>query len=252
MQWDVTLGWARNVNRVEALNGGTTDVPLGPSVWGAALVARPGSPVGAIVGTRFLRDGASHALLLSKGLPLSDGSRSVLGSWQPDWTSSLGSSLQLGPVQVSMLADARIGGRIFSATNLWGSYAGTLQATVDRPTQGLLIAGVDSGSRSTNAIRVSAQDYFHALGGIGEPWVYDASSVKLREARVSYTFSLPAALGLQVRTVRFTLIGRNLLGWAKAPNIDPETTLSTSPFQGFEMGQLPTTRSLGLQIGIAP
>jgi hypothetical protein len=40
--------------------------------------------------------------------------------------------------------------------------------------------------------------------------------------------------------------------WTKAPNIDPETALSASSFQGFELGQLPTTRSLGFQISITP
>jgi hypothetical protein len=48
------------------------------------------------------------------------------------------------------------------------------------------------------------------------------------------------------------VIGRNLAMWAKAPNIDPETALSASSFQGIEMGQLPTTRSIGLQVSITP
>jgi hypothetical protein len=40
--------------------------------------------------------------------------------------------------------------------------------------------------------------------------------------------------------------------WSKAPNIDPETAVSTWGIQGFELGQLPTTRSVGVQITITP
>jgi hypothetical protein len=40
--------------------------------------------------------------------------------------------------------------------------------------------------------------------------------------------------------------------WAKAPNIDPETALSSTAVQGIEMGQLPTVRSIGLQISLTP
>jgi hypothetical protein len=48
------------------------------------------------------------------------------------------------------------------------------------------------------------------------------------------------------------LIGRNLAMWTKAANIDPETALSVSSFQGIEMGQLPTARSVGFQLSITP
>jgi hypothetical protein len=103
-----------------------------------------------------------------------------------------------------------------------------------------------------NSTTVSAEDYFHALGAIHEPWVYDASYVKLRESRLTYETVVRDVPALSGQTVRLSLIGRNLLTWAKAPNIDPETALSGAGFQGFEMGQLPTTRSIGLQLTVTP
>jgi hypothetical protein len=48
------------------------------------------------------------------------------------------------------------------------------------------------------------------------------------------------------------LIGRNLAMHANAPNIDPETAFSAGNQQGLEMGQLPSTRSLGFQISVTP
>jgi len=49
-----------------------------------------------------------------------------------------------------------------------------------------------------------------------------------------------------------SLIGRNLITWAKAPNIDPESVFSPYQLPGVEMGQLPYTKALALQLSITP
>jgi hypothetical protein len=36
------------------------------------------------------------------------------------------------------------------------------------------------------------------------------------------------------------------------PNVDPEFVLSTAPARGLEMGQLPGSRSVGVQISLTP
>jgi hypothetical protein len=158
----------------------------------------------------------------------------------------------LGAAELNFLFDMRRGGRVFSATNLWGSYAGTLESTLQGRDAGMVVPGLDSVTRAANQTNVSAQDYFHALAAIHEPWVYDASYWKLREASLSYTVPLRFMPGLRESSLRAALIGRNLLSGSRAPNIDPETALSTGAFQGFEMGQHPSTRSVGLTISITP
>jgi len=69
---------------------------------------------------------------------------------------------------------------------------------------------------------------------------------------VSYVVPLRFLAGFRDRTLRLSLIGRNVFTWAKAPNIDPETALSTGVFLGFEMGQLPGTKSVGFALSVAP
>ncbi len=254
LTWDATTSFAKNINRVDALDGSTTEVPLGPALWGASVVARVGSPVGSIVGRRFLRDGATGALILKNGLPLPDmsGDPSVLGSWQPSGSGSITSTMHYRGVELTLLVDARFGGKIFSATNYWGSYSGTLQATADRPVGGSVIAGIDSATGKANATAVTTEDYYHALGPITEAWVYDASFAKLREFRIGYTYRLTRLPYLNTQSVNVSLVTRNIWTWAKAPNIDPETTLGTGAFQGVEMGQLPNARSVGLRFSIVP
>lgn len=251
--WNVEATYARNRNRVESLGDGTSEVALGPSLWGATLSARVGEPLGSITGTRFLRDPNTQALVLKNGLPIPDASGvSVLGSWQPDWSTTVSTSLKYRGIELGLLLEIRNGGRIFSATNLWGSSAGTLSSTLVGRDTGLVVPGVDSATRTANTVNVSAEDYFHSLAAIQEPWVYDASFAKLRQARLSYQLPLRFLPGYREQNALVSIVGRNLITWAKAPNIDPETALSAGFFQGFEMGQLPTTRSLGVQLSVAP
>jgi hypothetical protein len=99
---------------------------------------------------------------------------------------------------------------------------------------------------------VSAQDYYHSLGAIQEAWVYDASFVKLRDVRLTVAFPLRSWPVLTAQSIRASLIARNLAMWSKAPNIDPETALSTTTLQGVELGQLPTARSIGVQVSLTP
>ncbi len=261
--WDIAGGYARNTSTVDALGDGAIQAKLSPSLFGAGLGAQIGGPAGLIVGSRYLRD-ATGSLLLRNGLPVADATSpfTVFGSWQPDWTGNMQSKLRYAGMELFVLLDVRMGGKLFSATNMWGSYAGTLESTLigERAQPGtqrvledsLTIAGTDSLLGTPNTTKVSAEQYFHSLGAITEPWVYDASYAKLREARLSYEVPTRFLPGFREHTLRVSLIGRNLMTWAKAPNVDPETTLAGGAFQGFEMGQLPAVRSLGLQLSVTP
>jgi TonB-dependent SusC/RagA subfamily outer membrane receptor len=251
VQWDVAAMYAKNINRVDALAIGREEVSLGPPLFGALLVARVGQPLGTIVGTRFQR-AANGMLLLSHGLPLATDSTAPIGAWQPNWTSSVATTLRAGRFELAGLVEGRFGGKIFSATNFSGSYAGTLAVTGARPNGGFVVRGIDVATAAPNSTAVSTEDYYHALGGIHEAWVYDASFVKLRSARVAYALPPNSIPALHDQTVRIAVIARNPLAWKRAPNIDPETTLSTTGFQGFEMGQLPSTRSIGVQLSLTP
>ncbi|MDB4890436.1 MAG: TonB-dependent outer membrane protein SusC/RagA [Gemmatimonadetes bacterium] len=253
LEWSVGANLGRNENSVDAISGGAGSIALGPTSGGVSVEARPGSPLGALVGLRFLRD-AGGQLVLRNGAPLADsaaGAR-VLGQSLPSWTGGLSSSIRRGGFEVSVLFDTHRGGQLFSASNRAGAVSGTLAETVFRPDSGLLISGVDIATGQPNAVHVSTENYYHALGAIGERWIYDASFVKLREARVSFSLPLHFIPVLQAQSVRLSIVGRNLALWADAPNIDPETVLSTATYRGAEMGQLPTAKSVGFQVSLTP
>ena len=249
--WTINANFAKNSNSVDALRGASS-VALGPSLYGLTVEALPGYALGALVGNAYKRDPATHALLLQDGHPIPDSKPRVLGVMAPDWSGGVSTTLRRGIFELSALVDGRFGGSIYSASNLFGVTSGSFAETGFRTDSGLLIAGIDVATGKANTQHVSAEDYYHSLGQIQEAWVYDASFVKLRDLRLTLAFPLRSWPILTAQSLRASLIGRNLAMWAKAPNIDPETALSTSSLQGIEMGQLPTARSIGLQLSLTP
>jgi len=248
--WNTSVNYSQNRSRVESLYPNLQTVLLGSANWGATIEARAGEPFGAIYGTPYARDAQGRILVGSNGLPYASSTKQVLGNYNPDWIGSLNNEFRFKSLDMSFQFDTRQGGQIYSSGIMWASYSGQLKETENRD-QGIVVNGVHSDG-TPNTTKVSVEDYYHSLWPIQERWVFDASFVKFREARVGYT--LPASWGgrLGLTNVKTAVVGRNLALWSKVKHIDPETAFSTSNQQGIEMGQLPTTRSFGFQISVTP
>src|SRR5262249_33551354 len=136
-EWDMTVNYGKNKNKVDALYGDLQTVALG-SYWYLSVEARKGYPYGAMFGVGFQRDSASHELLLSDGLPLPEPSsnKRVLGNYTPNWTGGIDNTFHFKGFDFGFLIDTRQGGNIYSTTNMWGSYAGVLASTAYRPDSG--------------------------------------------------------------------------------------------------------------------
>lgn len=253
--WDMTFNYGRNRNKVDELYGNLQTVALGPTHWSLSVEARKGYAYGAMFGVGYKRDSVSHELLLSGGLPQPDAStnKRVLGVYTPDWTGGWNNTFHYRGVEFGFLIDTRQGGNVYSTGNMWGQYSGVLAQTAYRPDSGLLIRGIDQATGKENTVHVRTEDYYHSLYPIQEAWIYDASFVKLREARLGFNLPSSWLRNTTVKQAHFAIVGRNLALWGThVPNIDPEAAFSTSNEQGIEMGQIPTVRSIGFQLSVTP
>ncbi len=253
LRWDFTVNWATNENEVVSLAEGIEQVtvPLGVPPFGPRVVARVGEPYGAFFGNGFRRDENGNKVLNANGTYALEGGQ-VLGSYQPDWTGGVSTTLSYGGITGSVLVDGQKGGQIWSLTNLFGLYSGIVEETVEGDIRelGLVPQGVLADG-STFEGRVDPNFFFTRIFGNHELNLYDASYAKLREASLGYTIparwltSIPALQGLTV-----SAIGRNLATlYKKSPNFDPSAvTLSATNAQGFEVGQLPPTRAYGFRL----
>jgi hypothetical protein len=81
---------------------------------------------------------------------------------------------------------------------------------------------------------------------------FDTSFVKLREANITYYFPKDLVKSLKMTDLSLSVFGRNLWMWTKFPLFDPEvaTLNNGSITPGAEVGQLPTSRTVGIQLNV--
>lgn len=81
---------------------------------------------------------------------------------------------------------------------------------------------------------------------------FDASYIKLRDARIGYVFPKTITESMKLREMSISLYGKNLWMWTKFPIFDPEAaTLDDSDITpGVDIGALPSTRTVGLNFNV--
>ncbi len=254
--WNSTFNYGRNKSVVTELAPGITTLLLG-SLWNGRIEARPGQPYGAIYGKGFKKD-AQGNILLRNGFTQATASPTVLlGNIQPRWTGGWGNTINFKNMTLYGLLDIKKGGNIYSVTNMFGDNTGVLARTlkgreVDWDKPGIVAKGIDEATGLPNTVAVTAEDYFQNIYPSIEPYVYDASYVKLRELRFGIDLPRTFVSRFNASAVNLSLTGRNLKTWTKVPNIDPEFSYTTGNYQGIEFASLPNAKVWGLSLRITP
>jgi TonB-linked SusC/RagA family outer membrane protein len=258
LRWDVVANYNRNRNEVVELAEGVDELRLPAGrLFRLNVVAKEGEPYGTFMGREMRRTPDGEIIFGADGLPELTDEFKVQGNYQPDWTGGIENSLSYRGLRLSVLVDGRIGGEIYSGTNVILRRAGTGASTLRGRENGIVGDGVvenEDGTFSPNETRVSAQEWYLNYYGYNntEVSVFDGSYVKLREVSLSYRLPSPWAQSLAARNITLSAIGRNLAILHKnVPNIDPETAVASDVAQGIEFGQIPSTRSLGMKVSLS-
>ena len=260
LNWSLTANFSHNENKIIdiAADRGVTQYQLG-AFDDLFIRAVNGGLYGDIYGTKFLRVKDTNSphfgklILNSDGLPQRDPEIVKLGNQQAKGLLGISNNFNYKGVGLSFLIDARLGGDIFSATNVALQAAGASALTApggERPD--LIVDGViakEGGPLEQNTTSVTQQQYWRTVAtlnnlGLGEFYLYDASNVRLRNVTVSY--GLPKKyLGKVFQNARVSASCNNV--WmikSHLNGIDPESVFATgSNAVGFENGGFPTMRS---------
>jgi len=281
-RWESSFTFARNRNEVVALAEGVNGLRLSRGdFWGVENWARVGEPLGQLVANRPLQRAPDGQRVIhpTLGYPLWSTTPGVIGNYNPDWRGGWSNEIRYRSLRANALLDIRRGGDIFSMTTGFGRFAGVLEETAAgrctpstsplagnppqgyplcTPQTGLVLEGVNrvvTGSDTTyvqNQTVIDAQNRWFYGYFAPETHLLDASFVKLREVAVAYDVPRAFADRFRVGGLSLAIVGRNLGLWADNPHIDPETAFDTSNVQGFEFGQTPTARSIGMTITVRP
>lgn len=257
-RWNSFVTWSKNQNRVLALTEGMEDKQDIGYGGNATLQARVGGTTGDIYGFGFLRAPDGQIVYTTAGLPARPQEIQYIGNAYADWKAGFRNEFTYKNVRMSILFDGQYGGIIYSQTHHKMSEQGKLKHTLKGREENYIIGdGVvldGDGKYVPNTTRVLPNtfygDYYRRANV--ESNSFDATYIKLREARIEYT--LPARL---IRKTVFqqasvALYGRDLWMWTEFPIFDPETAAlnGSTILPGIEMGQMPTQRTIGFNLTV--
>ena len=255
-KWRTTLTWAKNQNRVMKLADRIDDQQVIGYGGNATIIAKVGGTTGDIYGFGFLR-APDGQIIYKDGLPARPTNIQYIGNAYASWKGGYLNEFSYKSFRLSVLLDGQFGGIIYSQTHHKSSEQGKLTNTLAGRAEGFLIGdGVvdnNDGTFSPNTVKVIPAVYYpeYYRRANVEANSFDASYLKLREVRLE--FSLPKALVARTKALTgatIGLYGRDLAMLTNFPMFDPETAAlnGSTILPGVEMGQLPSTRTMGLNV----
>jgi TonB-linked SusC/RagA family outer membrane protein len=260
IQWDVSLNLAKNNSNVVSLIEGQTELsgeePRTRTVFIKHIV---GYPYGMITGISQMKDPATGLPVFdADGAPVTDGSYQILGNGVPDFTGGLNNSFTWKSLNLSFLIDFKSGGDIYSGTNVRMTQDGfTKQTLLGREGEPpLTLTGVtDDGAGGYKPFSKTytpgeAANYWGRLGDrAAEKFIYDASFIKLRQVTLGYQIPKKILSRTPVQGLMVSFVARNLAILKKnTPNIDPESSYTSSNSQGLDYFGFPATRTYGFNL----
>lgn len=256
--WSTTINWAKNQNRVLSLAedlGGEDNQVIGTG-GNATIIAKVGGSTGDVYGFGFVRSPDGQIVYNSNGLPARPSDIQFIGSAFADWKGGIQNELSYKNFRFSFLVDGQYGGIIYSQTHHKMSEQGKLKHTLRGREENYIIGEgvVDDGSGRfvPNTKKVLPVEYYtdYYRRANVESNSFDASFLKLREARFEYSLPKKVLAKSFIRQVSLAIYGRDLLMLTSFPIFDPETAAlnGTTLIPGVEIGQLPSTRTMGLNV----
>jgi hypothetical protein len=262
--WNILFNFAKNKTTVESLPGDLEAINGvgGTGTFGfISVINELGNNWGQLRGTAIERDANGNAIIQPSGLYKTIPDQ-YFGSILPDFTGGFINRISYKGVELIASIDYQKGGKFFSLSEQWGAYSGLTEETAALNDLGMnvrddvgdgggvRVVGVDANGNPVD-MYVDGLSYYTQWysNRLAEPFVHDASYIKLREVGIMFDvskfintgFIKAASLGFVARNVALLSVAKdNVHRW------DP-SILSTNY---GENGQLPGTRGYGINLQI--
>jgi TonB-linked SusC/RagA family outer membrane protein len=262
--WDISFNIARNRNEVISLIEGNDILNVEePRTRTVFVQHRTGHPFGVIAGWVQKRSPDGQLVFEENGAPVQSDRMEVIGNGIPDWTGGINNSITFKGFNLSALIDFRIGGELYSGTNVrltqWGLHKQSLQGRLGE--EPLIISGVTQTGTDGSGAPIyepiekeltpgEANNYWNQMGNrVQDHFIYDGSFAKLRQITFGYNFPQRILEKTPFNALNFSFVARNLsILWKNVENIDPESGYSSSNGQGLDYFGMPQTRTFGFNL----
>ncbi|MEJ7768941.1 MAG: SusC/RagA family TonB-linked outer membrane protein [Chitinophagaceae bacterium] len=279
--WDASLSFSANRNRILTIKEGLTQISYGTSGGylnsPATMRLVPGEAYGNIYGTYWKRyygkdienpvrtDESRPMIIGANGFPVLSpaSSQKLLGNSQPDWVGGLTNTFTYKNLSLTALLDARWGLEKFNRLENFFAAFGIADYTANRRDFKVFPGVLADGTPNTKSVWLGQaigpdgvnygegfyRNYYRA---ISEPFVQDASWVRLRSLNLGY--SLPAKWLPKnfIRSVSVSATGNNLWLHTKYYGLDPESVSSDSGsnVDGFSGFTYPAARTFLFTVNV--
>jgi TonB-linked SusC/RagA family outer membrane protein len=281
--WETTLNFARNRNRVVSIREGLSEIVVGSHFGyigsGATMKYVPGFAVGNIYGSSYLRYYGSkpddkvtvnHSLPLviastgiNRGFPVRDPAQRLLGNSQPDWIGGINNTLSFRNFTLSFLWETQQGLERYNQLGNFMSAFGIARYTEDRNDMVVFPGVLPNGDPNTQSVwknwgtgpdgRVyNAGFYRNIHRSVTENFVEDASWIRLRNLSISYNLSENILRKSFIQNATITFTGNNLLLFTDFSGFDPENSSFSagSNIDAFSGFTYPAVRSFLLSVNL--
>lgn len=255
LNWNAFATFASNENKVVELADGIDSyfMSQGPGSRGS-IEARPGGRLGALYGIGYERSPDGQIVYNEQGFAVLSENAVYIGNTTPRWKGSFGSEFKYKQFRFNFLVDGQFGGVGYSLTHAVLAEEGKLKKTLPGRYNGIIGDGVTLGAdgkyvpNTTIATDIKGYYMSHFERSNVESNTFSTDFIKLREARIDYTFPTKKITKKGIQKASIGIYGRDLFMISEWPVFDPEFgTLGDGEISaGFEVGQFPSTRSFGV------
>ena len=252
--WSTDLNLSYNDNKIIELFDGIQDGVTVSNLGGAKVILYEGGQYGDLYVRTLKRDesgklvtetpeGADYQIPVNGGEQNSD--LKYMGNMNSKWNMGWNNTFRYKGLTLSMLIDFRIGGKVVSMTEATLDGYGVSERTGRARDRGYVMREGIKFSNVKAYYDVVGATSFNSVYNV-EDYVYDATNVRMREISLGYTFR---NLFGQSKNLTLAFIARNLFFFYKDAPMDPDVSMGTgNGLQGFDVFNLPTTRSFGLNV----
>lgn len=247
LEWETTFTYAENTTEIIELYDGIDQQILSnieDLAGGIQIIAEKGkNGYGNIYGKALKVDGKyllADATSFDTNTPLKK-----LGNFNPEALLGWMNTVKYKRFSFKFLIDARIGGEVLNGTAAILAQAGVTENTLQYRETGVELNGITREGDALTA-NMNAQAYWNGLANYGEPWIADATNVRLKELSLNYNFKLNSTSMLKGLSLAFNAYNLAFIYRAKAArDIDPNQSWGVGNGQGYNLLNVPSASSYG-------
>ena len=259
LKWDLFGTYTHNVSDVVSLNSGASQVSLG-GFSGMNIVAAVGHAYGTFYAADIETENGHPVVNQYTGLPVATTKPQLLGSFQPKFQASWGTSVSYKGLKLYGLFVTKQGGVYYSETKALMDFVGSSQESAVNNRNPYVWANsvyqvANTNIYQTNTTKFLPYTYWTSTENqLPAQNLVNGSYVKLQELKLSYTIPQKYYKKSPFGTLEAGVFGNNLILWTAKSNKydDPEQTSSgaTGNGQGFNFNANPSLRNYGAELKV--